>query len=160
MKFARTIQLDVSDVNSFPLAAESGEWALTGTFAFAEADPATFTNKEQLAFRNGWLGARSLGRATFVEVAIIPDEQLDGVVRRIAGHLHEQFGAPDMLAALDAARQEVDDMVSLCDHPAGTLLSIERAFSDDGISETVRVMPRAGDEGHAQIWTMVDEHEE
>jgi len=157
MKFARIVLLDVSDANSFPLAAESGEWAITGTFAFAQTDPATLTNKEQLAFRNGWLGASSFGRATFTEVAVIPTEQLEDVVRRIAGHLHEQFGAPDMLAALDAARQEVDDMASLCDHPAGTLLSIERTFTDDGISEAVRFMPRSEGEDHARIWSLVEE---
>ena len=73
MKFPRTIRLDVSDANAFPLAAEPEEWAVTGTFAFADADPAAMTGKEQLAFRNGWLGTDSFGRSTFIQVSVIPD---------------------------------------------------------------------------------------
>ena len=49
MKFPRTIRFDVSDANVFLLAAEPDEWAVTGTFTFADADPSGFTNKEQLA---------------------------------------------------------------------------------------------------------------
>ena len=45
MKFPRTIRLDVSDANAFPLAAQPEEWAGTGTFAFADAAPAAMTGK-------------------------------------------------------------------------------------------------------------------
>ena len=99
MKFPRTLRFDVSDVNAFPLAAEPEEWAVTGTFAFADADPEAMSNKEQLAFKNGWLGIESFGRSTFVQVATIPDNQFDEAVRKLAQHLFERYGAPDMLAA-------------------------------------------------------------
>ena len=44
MKLARTIRLDVSDTNVFTAAAKPGEWAVTGTFAFADSDPIAWTN--------------------------------------------------------------------------------------------------------------------
>lgn len=157
MKFPRTIRMDVSDANVFPLAAEPNEWAVTGTFAFAESNPAAFSNKERLAFASGWLGTESFGRATFVQVAVIPDEQFEAVVRRLAGHLHERYGAPDMLAAVAAAREEADDTAGLCDHPAGTLLAIEREFTEDGIAERVRVIPKRDDGAHARIWSVVED---
>ncbi|MFQ5764090.1 MAG: DUF6505 family protein [Rhodospirillales bacterium] len=157
MKFPRTIRLDVSDLNAFPLAAEPEEWAVTGTFAFADADPATLTNKEQLAFRNGWLGTQSFGRATFVQVTVIPDEQFEEVMRRLAGHLHDQYGAPDMLTAVDAAREEARYASSLCDHPSGTMLAIEREFTDEGVAEKVRVIPKRDEGTHAKIWSVVED---
>ena len=162
MKFARTLRLDASDAQVFPLAAAPEEWAVTGTFAFAHDDPTDWSRKDQLAFKSGWLGTESFGRSTFVQVAVIPDAQAEAVVRRLAGHIFQNFGAPDMLAATDAARHEVADMASLCgDHAAGTLLAIERDLTDDGIAERVRVAPRRDEGDHARIWTVeVDETED
>ena len=157
MKFPRTIRLDVSDINAFPLAAEPEEWAVTGTFAFADADPAEMTNKEQLAFRNGWLGIESFGRSTFVQVAVIPDNEFENVVRKLAARLFERYGAPDMLKAADAARQEAEYAASLCDHSAGTMLAIERDFSDQGVTEKIRVIPAQGEGAHAKIWSMEED---
>jgi hypothetical protein len=157
MKFPRTIRLDVSDENAFPLAAGAEEWALTGTFAFADADPAALSNKEQLAFRNGWLGADSFGRATFVLVAEISDEEYEAVVSRLAGHIFEHYGAPDMLAAAEAARGEARYAAGLCDHPIGTMLGIEREFTSDGVAERIRVIPKPDDGQHAKIWSIVED---
>jgi hypothetical protein len=154
MKFPRTIRMDVSDVNVFPLAAEAGEWAVTGTFAFADSDPAAMSGKERLAFRNGWLGTESFGRATFVQVAVIPDEQFEEVVRRLAAHLHERYGAPDMLAAVEAARGEARYAAELSNHPAGTLLAIEREFTEQGVAERIRVIPKRDEGSHARIWSV------
>ena len=159
MKFPRAIRFDVSDANAYPLAAEPNEWAVTGTFAFSNADPATFTNKEQLAFKNGWLGTESFGRVTFVEAAVIPEAQYDEVVRRLAGHLHDHYGAPDMEAAVRAARHEAEYTADLCDHPAGTLLAIEREFTDEGVTEKIRVIPKKDDGAHAKIWSLVEDED-
>ena len=60
MKLARTIRLDVSDTNVFTAVAKPGEWAVTGTFAFADSDPIAWTNKDKIAFRDGWMGTESL----------------------------------------------------------------------------------------------------
>lgn len=157
MKFARTIRLDASDQNVFDTPAEPGEWAVTGTFEFADGDPAAWTNKQQLAFKSGWLGLGAFGRSTFVQVAVLPDAQVEDAVRALAGHLFECYSAPDMMAALDAARGECRDMADLCDHPAGTLLAIERDFTDAGIAERVRVIPATGEGQHARIWGVAED---
>jgi hypothetical protein len=159
MKFPRALRFDVSDANAFPLAAESGEWAVTGTFAFADADLAAFTNKEQLAFKNGWLGTESFGRVTFVEAVIITEEQFDEVVRRLASHLQDHYGAPDRESAIRAAQDEAKYTAELCDHPAGTLLAIEREIGDEGVTERIRVIPKQDDGAHAKIWSVVEDEE-
>ena len=157
MKFPRSIRLDISDANAFPLAAEAGEWSVTGTFAFAHAEPAGLSNKEQLAFRNGWLGTDSFGRTTFVQVAEISDEQIESVVSNLAGHLADHYGAPDPESAVRAAREEAEDTAGLCDHPIGTMLGIEREFTDDSVAERIRVIPKQGDAMHAKIWSIVED---
>lgn len=157
MKFARTIRMDGSDTNVFDLPAHPGEWAITGTFAFGGGDPSAWSNKQQLAFKSGWLGTGTFGRSTFVQVAIIPDSQFDDTVKSLATHLFQHYGAPGMLEAMDAARIECEDMAALCDHPAGTLLSIERELGEDGIRERVRIMPAEGDGQHARIWGIATE---
>jgi len=139
------------------LAAEPGEWAVTGTFAFYNADPVSFSNKEQLAFKNGWLGTKSFGRTTFVEAVAITEEQFDAVVDRLADHLGDHYGAPDREAAIGAARHEAEYTADLCDHPAGTLLAIEREISDEGVSERIKVIPKKEDGAHAKIWSVVEE---
>jgi hypothetical protein len=40
MRLLRTIRLDPSDTLLFKRAAEPGEWAVSGAFAFAHVDPA------------------------------------------------------------------------------------------------------------------------
>lgn len=157
MKFARTIRLDVSDTQVFDHPAAPEEWAVAGTFEFVGADPAVWTTKQKLAFRSGWLGLGSFGRATFVQVAVMPDDRFEDAVRTLGAHLFERYGAPDMMAALEAAGHECRDMAELCDHPAGTLLAIERDFTDDGIAERVRVIPATGDGQHARIWGVAEE---
>ncbi len=159
MKFPRTIRLDASDSHAFPRAAASGEWAVTGTFAYTEADPAGLTGKEQLAFKNGWLGTTGFGRSTVVQVAHISDEQIDEVTKRLAAHLIEAYGAPDMEEALPAARIEVADATGLAEHPSGTFLSIEREWTDDGIRERVRVIEAKHSDQHARIWTVEEDGE-
>ena len=159
MKFPRTLRLDVSDVNAFPLAAEPEEWAVTGTFAFTDADPEAMSNKEQLAFKNGWLGIESFGRSTFVQVSTIPVEQFEEAVRRLAAHLFERYGAPDMLAATEAAKGEAEYAAGLCDHPAGTMLAIEREFTGKGVAERIKVIPKQDEGAHARIWSVEEDEE-
>ncbi len=154
MKFPRTIRLDISDENTFPLAASPDEWALTGTFTFANSEPHQLSNKEQLAFRNGWLGVDSFGRSTFVVVAKISHDQFEAVVSRLADHIFENYGAPNMLAALDAARSEANYTANLCEHPLDTMLRIDREFAEAGIKERIRVIPKQREAMHTKIWTI------
>ena len=160
MKFPRSIRLDTSDVYVFRQTAEPGEWAVPGSFAFVDRDPAGFDNKEKLAFRSGWLGTESFGRATLVEVAEIDEAGFFQVVERLARHFVAHYGAPDLAAALPAAREEADYAASLCDHKAHTLLALERSLEDQGLVERFRVIrpERAGD--HARIWELVPGEED
>ncbi len=159
MTFPRTIRLDPSDVKVFPLAAEPGEWAVPGTFAFADAEPQSLSRKDQLAFKSGWLGTGSFGRSTMVQVVDITAEQYDEVVRMIADHLVSDYGAPDSDAALAAARGEAADAAGLCDHPPNTLLAIEREFTDDGISERVRAITPEPAGAHTRVWEIVEDED-
>lgn len=157
MRFLRTIRLDNSDLQVFPRAAAPGEWAVPGSFAFAEADPQALVGKEKQAFRNGWLGTESFGRATLVEVAEIDEAAFYRVVERLARHFVEVYGAPSLTAALPAAREEADYAQGLCDHKLHSLLAIERESGGAGVTERVRVIrpERAAD--HARIWEIETE---
>lgn len=157
MKLARTIRLDVSDANVFPLAATPGEWAVTGTFAFADADPDGWDGKHKIAFRDGWLGTESFGRSTFVQVTTITAEHYEATMRHLAAHIFEAYGAPGMLEALAAARHEIDDMARLCDHSVGTLLAMERRADETSITERTRIVTPPSEEFHTRIWSIEDD---
>ena len=45
MKLLRTIRLDPSDTFVFDRAADPGEWAVSGAFMFADANPDTLDGK-------------------------------------------------------------------------------------------------------------------
>ncbi len=157
MKLAKTIQLDVSDTHVFEHPAEVGEWAITGTFAFVDSDPADWSGKQQLAFRAGWLGIGSFGNSTFVQVAELSTHEYEQALRTLAAYLAENYNAPGQEAATRAARQEIDDMIAMCDHPPGTLLTIERAISEQKITEKTRVLTAFDEPAHAKIWTLVED---
>lgn len=159
MKFPRTIRLDISDTQAFSRAAEPGEWAVPGSFAFMEEPLENLPPKEQLAFKNGWLGTKSFGFSSLVEVAEIDPSAFDGVVDRLAQHFMEVYGAPSLGAALPAAREEAEYASGLCEYKVHTLLSIERNLNDDGeIVERFRVITPQRAQDHAKIWTI--EHDD
>jgi hypothetical protein len=160
MKFPRVIRLDSSDLQVFAQAAEPGEWAVTGSFAFLDQDLARLDSKGRLAFASGWFGTESGGRATLVEVAEITESQFFQVVERLARHFVSHYGAPSLAEALPAARAEADDAAALADHKLHSLLALERELGDQGLVERIRVVrsERAGD--HAKIWQIVPESED
>lgn len=157
MKFLRTTRLDVSDENVFPLAASIDEWALTGTFIFSDVSPETLSNKEMLAFRNGWLGTDSFGHSTFVLIQEISNKQLQSVISSLADHIFKYYGAPNIELATKAAQSEVEFSAELCEHPIGTMLSIERTFSDRGITESFRVVQNQKETMHTKIWSIEED---
>ena len=159
MKFPRTIRLDSSDLNVFPLAAEPGEWAVPGSFAFLGRDQAQLNAKERLAFRSGWLGTESFGRATLVAVAEIDEAEFFHVIERLARHFVDHHGAPDLAAALPVAREEADHAASLCEHDVHTLLAIEREHGEAGLVERYRVIRPDRARDHARIWKIVTDEE-
>ena len=164
MKFPRTIRLDVSDTKAFSRVAEPGEWAVPGSFTFMEEALEELTGKDQLAFKNAWLGTKSFGFSSLVEVAEIDQAAFDGVVDRLAHHFIESFGAPSLEDAMPAAREEAEYAAGLCEYKTHTLLSIERDLTDDGeIVERFRVITPQRAQDHTNIWSIEpddDAHED
>src|SRR5260370_29879999 len=68
VKLLRTIALDPSDTFVFDVAAEPGDWAVSGAFRFCDRDPARLMGKDRSAFRSGFLGAQSWGWSTLVQI--------------------------------------------------------------------------------------------
>ncbi|NIA70267.1 hypothetical protein HBA54_16795 [Pelagibius litoralis] len=157
MYLPRAIQLDRSDLEIFNPACQPGEWAVPGTFAFADTDLESADRKQQLAFRTAWLGVESFGHTTLVEIAEIDEAGFFRTVEQLAQHLVIRYGAPSLAAALPAARAELDDAASLSDHKLGTLLAIEREMTDDGVKERVRVIKPERAQDHARIWTVAED---
>jgi hypothetical protein len=140
VKLLRTIRLDPSDTFVFERAAEPGEWAVPGAFAFAHLDPATLQGKARAAFRSGFLGIESLGWSTLVQVVEASEADRAAVVDLLAQRLVERFGAPDIAAARPAAEEEIAFAASLADHPKGMLVAVARRSEDGAIREAFRTL--------------------
>ncbi|MGE9007611.1 DUF6505 family protein [Leptospira interrogans] len=160
LKLPRTIRLDPSDTFVFERAAEPGEWAVSGAFVFWNQDSADLAQKQRVALRSGFLGVESLGWSTLAIVTEATEAERQAAVDRLAAQLLEKFGAPDLKAARGAAEEEVAFAASLCDHPAQTLLAVQRSIEDGEIRERFRTLkPReaAGDadrlHAHASAFT-------
>ena len=145
MKLLRTIRLDPSDTFVFDAPAEPGEWAVSGAFAFWNRDPETLDGKTRTAFRSGFLGLDSFGRSTLVQIVEASEEDRAAVVDRLARHLVERYGAPNLEAARAAADEEVTFAESLCTQPQDTLVAVHRVFEDGAVRESFRSLrPREG----------------
>jgi Family of unknown function (DUF6505) len=145
VKLLRTIRLDPSDTFVFERAAAPGEWAVTGTFMFAHADPATLTGKARAAFRAGLLGVESLGWSTLAQIVEADADDRRAAIETLARHLRADFGAPSDGHALAAAEEELEFAASLCDHPLDTLIAMHRSCDEGEIREQFRTLrPRGG----------------
>src|SRR5258707_7174946 len=127
MKLIRTIRLDPSDTFVFERAAEPGEWAVSGSFAFWNHDAEELAGKTRSAFRGAFLGVESLGWSTLVQIVEASEADRAALVERLAQQLVAHFGAPDISAARAAAEEEVAFAASLCHHPADTLIAVHRS---------------------------------
>src|SRR5712664_1146807 len=94
LRFPRTIRLDPSDTFVFERAAEPGEWAVCGTFAFWSTDPASLEGKARTAFRAGFLGVETLGWSTLVQIVEADVSERTALVEMLAQQLSAHFGAP------------------------------------------------------------------
>ena len=149
MKLLRTIRLDASDTFVFESAAEPGEWAVSGAFAFWGGDPAVLEGKARTAFRSGFLGVTSLGWSTLVQIVEASEATRAGLVDALAAQLMARFGAPDLSAAKAAAEEEVAFAESLCTQPQDTLIAVRRTYEDGNVREMFRTLrPRAGAKGN------------
>ena len=134
MKLLRTVALDPSDTFVFDPAAEPGEWAVSGAFRFWGDDPAVLQGKARSAFRSGFLGLKSWGWSTLVEIVEATDSDRAAVVELLAQQLVDRLGAPDVATARQAAEEEVGFAESLCNEATGILierfgLSADQAFA-------------------------------
>lgn len=161
MKLLRTIRLDPSDTFVFERAAAPGEWAVSGAFMFADADPDALGGKPRAAFRGGFLGVPSLGWSTLVQIVEASEADRAALAKLLANELTARLGAPDA-AARAAAEEEVAFAASLCDHPRDTLIAVRRSFEDGAIREAFRTLrPRgAGKPMRAFSFLEVDGEEE
>lgn len=140
MKLLRTIRLDDSDTFLFETAAASGEWAVSGAFAFVHLDPATLEGKARAAFRTGFLGIESLGWSTLVRIVEASPEDRAAAVATLASQLVARFGAPDLGVALPAAEEEIAFAASLADHPTGMLAAVSRSHEAGSVHEVFRAL--------------------
>lgn len=159
MYFPRVVRLDVSDERVYETVARPGEWAVSGAFAFLSLDVEHAPGKVREAFRHGFLGTESFGWSTLVCVDEISLAEYGNVIERLASHLLERYGAPDIEAARAMAQDEAAFAASICEHPLRTLLAIDREIGDEGIAENFRVVrPADGlDHERVKLWTIVDE---
>lgn len=153
-KLLRIVQFDDSDRRIYAHPAAPGEWAVPGTFSFWDTDPDALDKAGHQAFVHGFLGIESFGRGTLVQVAKIDAEELETVTRRLAAHLVDRHGAPDVEAALPAAREEIAFAQSLCEHPTDTLLGIERSIQGLDIVEEFKTLeaPSAMEHEGLRLW--------
>ena len=161
MKLLRTIRLDPSDTFVFERAADPGEWAVSGVFMFAHADPDALDGKSRAAFRGGFLGVASLGWSTLVQIVEASEADRDALVGMLGRQLQERLGAPDLAAARAAAEEEVAFAVSLCGHPRDTLIAVRRTFEDGAIREAFRTLHPRGTRKPMRAFSFVEvENEE
>ena len=145
MKLLRTIRLDASDTFVFENAAEPGEWAVSGAFAFWNRDAASLEGKARSAFRSGFLGVSSLGWSTLVQIVAATEEDRLAAVDTLAKKLMANFGAPTIDDARAAAEEEIAFAESLCTQPQDTLVAVHRTFEDGAVRESFRTLrPRSG----------------
>jgi hypothetical protein len=144
VKLLRTIRLDPSDTFVFERAAEPGEWAVSGVFMFADADPERLDGRPRAAFRGGFLGVPSFGWSTLAQIVEANEADRAALVDLLAQQLLERLGAPDMSAAQAAAEEEVAFAASLCDHPKDMLIAVRRTSEDGAIREAFRTLQPRG----------------
>lgn len=141
MKLARAIHFDESDTYVFSSPARTGEWCLSGGFEFSNFSESDLIGKARQAFANGWLGLETFGRVTFVAVTQIEDAEIAPLEARLAQHFVDLYGAPSPEAALPVAREEIAQMVELCeDHAPNTLLTVSRELTESGVREAYRTI--------------------
>nr|WP_249816053.1 DUF6505 family protein [Bradyrhizobium sp. 138] len=152
----RTIALDPSDTFVFDVAAEPGEWAVSGAFRFWECDAATLEGKERAAFRGGFLGVQSWGWSTLAQIVPATADDYQSLIDLLARQLVDRFGAPDVATAKAAAEEEVAFSQALCSHPISSLIAVHRAVSDGEVRESFRRLQLREGQGHGKAFSFME----
>jgi Family of unknown function (DUF6505) len=160
VKLLRTIALDPSDTFVFDVAAEPGEWAVSGAFRFCDRDAAKLSGKDRVAFRSGFLGVKSWGWSTLAQVVHATEEDRRTLVELLAKQLVERFGAPDLSTARLAAEEEVAFAQSLCTHPLSALIAVHRSASDGEVRESFRRLQLREGQGHNKAFSFMEVDED
>jgi Family of unknown function (DUF6505) len=140
VKLLRTIRLDASDTFVFESAAEPGDWAISGAFVFGDRDPTTLRGKARAAFRSGFLGVRSLGWSTLVQIVETTEAGRAALVELLAEQLVRHFGAPSLAAATAAAEEEVAFAQSLCILSQDSVVAVHRTYENGAVRESFRAL--------------------
>ena len=158
-KFLRTIRFDETDSNVYEIAAQAGEWAVSGAFSFVDLKPAKIKGKTKQAFANGFLGIESWGRSTFAVVSEHKEADREDIEQKLAHHFVKNFGAPDIEAALPAVRHEALFAQELCeDQPVNTVFMVRRKFDAlEQVHEEFRIVRTEEEPTHARIWSVVED---
>jgi hypothetical protein len=160
VKLLRTIALDPSDKFVFEVAAEPGDWAVSGAFRFCDRHPAALTGKDKSAFRGGFLGVQSWGWSTLVQIVPATEDDRRRLVELLAARLVERFGAPDLATAGIAAEEEVAFAESLCTHPVSTLIAVHRSAADGDVRESFRKLQLRERSGHSKAFSFMEVEED
>jgi hypothetical protein len=156
VKLLRTIALDPSDTFVFDVAAEPGDWAVSGAFWFYDRDAAGLTGKDRSAFRSGFLGVQSWGWSTLVQIVQATEDDRRSLVETLATQLVDRFGAPDLATACVAAEEEVAFAESLCTHPVSTLIAVHRSAADGDVRESFRRLKLRERSGHSKAFSFME----
>ncbi len=141
MMLARAIHFDESDMNVFHSPARTGEWCIAGGFEFSNWTEGDLVGKARQAFSNGWLGAETFGRVTFVATTQIEPSEFETLKTGLAQHFVDLYGAPSLDAAAGVAEDELRHMAELCDgQTPNTLLTVARELTPDGVKESFRMI--------------------
>ncbi len=158
MKFLRVIRFDGSDGHVFRMPAVPDEWAVSGSFAFADLTDDALKGKVRQEFANGFLGVPSFGRSTFATVADISDDQRLGLRRILADHLEAQWHAPNREAAFQVANIEAEFIEELCENqPINTVFAVSRVMDTGNIREAFHKVDQQKSDGHTRIWDVVED---
>src|SRR5262249_39229273 len=149
MRLLRTIRLDPSDTFVFERAADPGEWAVSGAFMFADADPDALAGKSRAAFRGGfvvvasfwWWGLGEVGGGRAGGQGGVGGEAAEAMARCAAGV---------------AAEEEVAFEASLCDHRRDTLIAVRRSFEAGAIREAFRTLHPRGTRKPMRAFSFVE----
>jgi Family of unknown function (DUF6505) len=156
VKLLRTIALDPSDTFVFDVAAEPGDWAVSGAFRFCDRDPAGLTGKDRSAFRSGFLGVQSWGWSTLVQIVHASEDDRRRLVELLAAQLIERFGAPNLATANVAAEEEVAFTQSLCAQPLSTIIGVHRSANDGEVRESFRKLQLREGSGHSRAFSFME----
>lgn len=141
MMLARAIHFDESDMNVFHVPARTGEWCLSGGFEFSNWTDADLTGKARQAFTNGWLGLETFGRVSFIAITQIEPAEVDALIENLAHHFVEIYGAPSLNDAKSVAKDEIIQMVEMCEgQSANTLMTVTRELTEAGVKESFRTI--------------------